>query len=201
MRTFESATGRDNSSPSRSRGDGNGDGAGRRVAPCVLALATPTYATCVYASLVYTYNDERASGGAEGMSPPPSPAAAETTGAKIGANCGIGVRFSCSLVDNRGYSRQTSLPKRVLPPSVSFPSLPFPSHHSSRLFLSLSTFVTVKRIGFLTAPVFAISIAILLLQCMILHFDSDTKQILFASLRLCSIYFFSVFILSPLHCR
>ena len=48
---------------------------------------------------------------------------AETAGAKIRANCGSQRFASPVLLDIHRCSRQTSLPKRVLPPSVSFTSL------------------------------------------------------------------------------
>lgn len=75
---------------------------------------------------------------------------------------------------------------------TTFCLLPFPSSLPSCSFPSLLTFVTVRCVGFLTAPVFAISIA----YCRDVRFDSKDISIrrifFFASLRHGSIYFFPI---------
>lgn len=109
----------------------------------------------VYTSPYVRTTTTRGHGGVRGGMPPP----AETAGAKIRANCGVGVRLSCSP----RHPRVQPANEFTEACPTTFCLFPFPSRRPLA-FVSLSshsllTFVTMRCVGFLTVPVFAISIA------------------------------------------
>lgn len=148
MRTFESATGRDNSSPSRSRA---ATSTGRAVAP----LRPSSYRADLTIRIcrpVRTYVQRRQGDDGErevagkGVPPP-----TETTSAKIQANCGVGVGFSCS--PRHPWVQPANEFTEACP--TTFCLFRYPSRLTPRSFPSL---LASRCVGFLTASVFALFI-------------------------------------------